>query len=251
MKKVLIITDERTGGTSFHRICGSIVGGLYLDDINTHFDEFKNSRECWACDYDKENKIGIGNYFSKYDKFKDVDIYLMIFFLFENGINVFKLSINDNFWTKEQTNSLIKSLNENVHNFIIIKLLRQNNFSKILSKCIAIELYSKIGNQAYDIKNDKHQITIDEKMFKEVCSIKMNTHNIIQQIVVPKNNIFTYETFYSSQIEVIKLRCLLEQGDIIDKNLFLENYYKDYKSENVTVSNLSLLERLFNDEFYH
>ena len=139
--KILIITDERTGGTSFSRICGAIVGGLYIDDINTHFNSFKNrDTNIWAYNYDIEHGIGITSYFDKYTTFAEVDIYDMINFLFNNGINVFKLSINDNHWTDDQTNNLITSLNKNNNNFLTIKLIRKNNFDKILSKCIAITL---------------------------------------------------------------------------------------------------------------
>jgi hypothetical protein len=295
--KVLIITDERTGGTSFYNICGIMIDGLHIDDINTHFNKFKNKDiKSWVYKYDIKHNIGITSYFDKYDTFADVDIYNMITFLFNNGIDVFKLSINDSFWTNKQTENLVNSLNTNNNDFLIIKLIRQNNFNKILSKCIAFTLFDKIGDQAYDVKMQKYNISINEKVFIYICKTKLNTHKIINSICIPNNNIFVYESFYKDINEVTRLKKLLNVSTIVDKHLFnnhlfdrhlcdkhffdthlfdtqlfdkhlfdkhlfdkqlfdkqsfAENYYKDYKSENVTVTNLSELKQIFDTSFYH
>lgn len=250
--KILIITDERTGGTSFSRICGAMLGGLYVDDINTHFDNFKNNdTTSWAYNYDIEHNIGIASYFYKYDTFEHVDIYDMINFLFDNGIDIFKLSINDNYWTEQQTSHLVNSLNNNNNNFVIIKLIRRNNFDKILSKCIAVSLYDKIGNQAYDVKLDKYSININENEFKKMCEIKMKTHQVISSIYAPHNNIFVYETFYKDNNEVEKLKKILNIDKIADEYLFTDSYHKDYKSENVTVRNIFKLREIFYSSYNH
>ncbi len=248
--KILIITDERTGGTSFMRICGAIIGGLYVDDINTHFAKLKEKdMSSWAYRYDLEHNIGISSYFSKYDKFSDVDIYDMILFLFNNGIDVFKLSINDSYWTTKQTDNLVNSLNSANDNFIKLKLIRHNNFDKILSKCVAIHLFEIIGDEAYDVKENKHTISIDPNKFKYTCKIKMNTQKIIDNIIVSDDNTFVYESFYKNIDDVDKLKKSLGTNKIIDNESFILNYNKDYKSNNVIVSNLSDLNDIFISEF--
>ena len=251
--KVLIITDERTGGTSFNRICGAMIGGLYVDDINTHFENFKHrNSDSWAYNFDIKNKIGLTAYFDKYETFANVDIYDMIIFLFSNGINVFKLTINNESWTEKQISDLINKLNSNNNNnFLIIKLIRQNNFNKILSKCVAIKLYEKIGSQAYDIKTEKHVISINLADFKYVCGIKMHTHQIINKIIVSLDNVFVYESFYENIEEVNRLQKLLNVDTINDPDLFAENYYKNYQSENVTVANIAELQNIFYTSYYH
>jgi glycosyltransferase involved in cell wall biosynthesis len=250
--KILIITDERTGGVSFSRICGAIVGGLCVDDINTHFDKIKNKDvTSWAYNFCVVNNIKLHEYFDDYKSFDDVNIYNMIIFLFENGVDVFKLSINDNFWTTKQTQDLIGALNTNDDKLTLIKLIRQNNFNKILSKCTAITLHKIIGDQAYDVKTDKYEIYIDENDFKHICGVKLNTHKIINSVLVPQENVFVYETFYNDIKNVERLKKILKCNTIKNNDLFLENYYKDYKSENVTVKNIDNLKKIFVDSYFH
>lgn len=252
--KILIITDERTGGTSFCRICCAIIGGLCIDDINTHFDPIKNKdTNSWAYNFCMDNNIPLSEYFNNHKSFDEVNIFDMIIFLFNNGIDVFKLSINDAFWTEKQTQNLVNALNNKVYNtnLILLKLIRQNNFNKILSKCVAITLYEIIGDQSYDIKLDKYDIEISERAFKYTCISKLKTHDIINKIIVPGENVFVYETFYKNDIEVERLKNILKCNTIKDVATFNENYYKDYKSENVTIKNIDALRQMFNDLYYH
>lgn len=250
--KILIITDERTGGTSFSRICGAITGGLCVDDINTHFDKIKNKDTgSWAYTFCVERNIKLSEYFNDYKSFDEVNIYNMIVFLFENGIDIFKLSINDSFWTAKQTQNLLYSLNLNTAKITLIKLIRQNNFKKILSKCIAMTLYKSLGDQAYDVKTDKCEICIDEDEFRYICATKLRTHKIISQIMVPTENIFTYEKFYGNIKNVEQLKKVLNCDTILNNEVFSENYYKDYKSENVTVQNVKKLRKIFIDQYFH
>lgn len=249
--KILIITDERTGGTSFSRICGAITGGLCVDDINTHFDNIKNKDiNSWAYNFCVKHDIKLSEYFNNYKTFNDVHIYNMIVFLFESGIDVFKLAINDSIWTEKQTQNLLYSLNLNVAKITLIKLIRQNNFKKILSKCVAVTLYETIGDQAYNVKTDKYKICINEDTFKYICSTKLRTHKIISGIVVPSQNIFIYETFYSDIKNVERLKKILN-CEIMNNEIFLENYYKDYKSENITVQNINNLKKIFISQYFH
>jgi hypothetical protein len=250
--KILILTDERTGGTSFSRICGAITGGLYIDDINTHFDKIKNKdTSSWAYNYCVQHNIKLDEYFNNYTTFNEVNIYNMIVFLFENGIDIFKLSINDSIWSPKQLHMLLYLLKLNTAEITLIKLIRQNNFNKILSKCIAVTLHKIIGDDAYDVKKDTYDIVIDENEFKYICSIKLHTHKIISDIIVPDGNIFIYETFYGNIKNVEQLKKVLNCDTINNNDFFLENYYKDYKSENVKVQNVKNLKQIFINDYYH
>jgi len=85
--------------------------------------------------------------------------------------------MNNKAWTENQIYELVNSLNsvDEERNFLIIKLIRNDNFSKILSKCTAITLYDKLQDGAYDIKTEKMDIIINEKLFEEMCKIKFQT----------------------------------------------------------------------------
>jgi len=58
-----------------------------------------------------------------------------------------------------------------------------------------------------------------------------------------------YEKFYSDITEVNRLMKLFKTDHILIKKLLNEQYYKNYHSEYITVSNVESLKCIFNEHY--
>lgn len=121
VRKTLILTDERCGGTSITYLINSMYSNYYsgLDDIQSRFLKIKNNENHWIKDIfnesrknkmldDYDNNLNyLSDFFSKFSSRDElVDNYFeLIEFLFSNGINTYKLSI-----TNIEEDKLIKLL---------------------------------------------------------------------------------------------------------------------------------------------
>lgn len=242
-KKQLILTDERTGGTSLLYILNSFMSNNYtgLDDIHIHFNVLKiENKPHWIKDILKNNisNFNISSYFRKYSKFNDVDYYDLIETLFDNGINTYKLTINS--INVIQFTNLIEKIKNN-DNINIILLNRRNINDKILSKCYAQQYKSTLNSyQGYDIVNTNTPLTIKEDILDEV----INEHIIFQtkydniKKILPQFIEVIYEDFYFDKFYCFNiLKKINSDFKIKNINLFVETYFKNYHKENKIILN--------------
>ena len=91
--KTLILTDERTGGTSLLYILNSFTSEKYtgLDDLHSLFENIKRVQFGWLENVINDN---IKNYLLSIENVEDIDYFELLNVLFDNGINTYKLSIS-------------------------------------------------------------------------------------------------------------------------------------------------------------
>ena len=121
--KTLILTDERTGGTSLLYIINSFASKKYsgLDDIHSLFENIKKGQFGWIENIINDN---IKNYLLSIENVEDIDYFELLTILFDNGINTYKLSCSS--ITNVQYDNLLYKLKNNNDNITIINLVREN-----------------------------------------------------------------------------------------------------------------------------
>lgn len=271
VKKTIILTDERCGGTSLTYLINSMYSNYYsgLDDIHTHFLTLKNNENHWIKDvfnisrknqmfdnYDN-NLNYLSEFFSKFsNKNELIDNYFeLIDFLFSNGINTYKLSITN--LKEDKLIKLLQKLKNLDSNIIILK--RKNIYGKIYSKVYASSYNLLTGEmQGYDIINTIKKINVNEivincainqeKKFQELLKIvndyfknNNNVYNLLYEDIY--NDIQYFKTFLNNFKNINNL-------NILNHKLFVESYFKDYKtSTNKVILNEQLLKNLFDKNF--
>ena len=241
-KKQLILTDERTGGTSMLYILNSFASNQYtgLDDIHTHFYTLKKDKKHWINDIIKNtgSNFTISSYLNNYSRKEELDYFDMIETLFNNGINTYKLSINS--ISEYQLTTLLQKLIYS-KNIEIILLNRKNIFDKILSKCYSEEYSMQLKNyQGYDVVNTKTPLIISkENLYKIIANHKIfqrKYDNIKKSL--PLFNEIIYEEFYFDKFYCLNiLKKLTNKLNVKNINLFIETYFKNYNKENKIILN--------------
>ena len=243
-KKVLILTDQRCGGTSFQAIISSFLSKKVtaIDDPLTHFYKIKNEEQSWIKDL---VSVDIKNYYNKYSHPEKVDLFDLINFLYSGNINTIKISINS--ITKKQFDIFSRKIKRN-KSFFIITLSRRNQFAKILSLCKAYCLKEKIGDKAYDIIDKDYIIKIPEEMF--IREIKKHEEFLfrLKSIKVRSKNVFYYEDFFSKLSELKRLKELLGVEIVQNPEYLCYNLLKNYNGDRVIVENYNKLKYLLEQE---
>lgn len=233
--KVLILTDERCGGTSFQIIVSSFLSKTYnaIDDPLSHFLTIKSGQQSWIKDL---VSVDIKGFFDKYNTTEEINLLELISFIFEGNIDVIKISINS--ITENQFNQLLEDL-KHTNSIKTISLFRKDEYQKILSKCRALTLKKEIGHQAFDEIKDLHEIEISEELFRKEYERHLEFLKRFNQIVLPVENKFYYENFYTDINEIKRLKKILGSPEIQNTHDFCKYLLKDYKKENVIVKNIT------------
>ena len=278
IKKTIILTDERCGGTSLLHIVNSLYTEEYsgLDDIHSSYYILKNNHDHWIKSvfnnsrrnmmkekYDNNDNI-LSEFMNKFENIEELEknYFELINFLFCNGINTYKLSITS-INNELYFDMFINNLKNNIDNINIILLNRKNIYKKIYSKLYAISYLNKFKcDKGFDTMDNVCEIIADDEIIKNVINSQIVFEKRMQNI--KDLNLTTIDVVYEDLFYNINyFRDFLVffflssnfsnettlESHIKNFKLFVISYFKNYKSENKIILNEYLLKNEFEKQY--